>query len=141
MKIFRRRPQTPPAKPAPLAHFRELYAEEVRVLQSSGASKGTKPARFDQIPSVPLYLLAVKFGGGNQKYEKVDGLDNWRHGIAWSDLYAAMMRHAVQFWNGEDIDPDSGMPHLMAVAWHAMVLTEFGTRPETAAFDDRQDAR
>lgn len=113
----------------------------VRETSATGGKKDRKLAAFDQIPTYPLRLLAERYGAGNQKYETGPGeLDNWRKGYAWSLSYAAMMRHAVAFWGGEDIDPDSGQPHLAAVAWHAFTLLEWGRHPELVEkYDDRQD--
>ena len=47
---------------------------------------------------------------GAKKYEA----RNWEKGMAWSRCYAAGMRHAVAWWQGEDKDPETGMSHL----WH-----------------------
>lgn len=112
---------------------------EVRITSSTGGQKGSKPARFDLIPTLPLTLLAEQYGRGAEKYEKVNGLDNWRNGYEWSLSYAAMQRHLTAFWGGEDIDPDSGMPHLVAAAWHCFTLLEFMHTPEFKRLDDRQD--
>jgi hypothetical protein len=46
-----------------------------------------------------------------------------------------MMRHANLFWSGEDIDPETGEPHMAAVAFHAMTLIVF--MQEQREFDDR----
>ena len=104
---------------------------EVRVTSSTGGQKGSKPARFDLIPGRPLWTLAELYGAGAAKYED----RNWERGYAWSLSFAAMMRHAWLFWQGEDVDPETQCPHLASVAWHALALMEWGTtHPE---FDDR----
>lgn len=128
-----------PGFPVPV----KLDVTVTREVSQTGGAKDSKLARFDQIPSYPLRLLAERYGAGNQKYETGPGeLDNWRKGYAWSLSYAAMQRHANAFWSGEDIDPDSGQPHLAAVAWHAFTLLEWGRHPELAEkYDDRQDPR
>lgn len=120
--------------------LRSFQSEEVRLTSASGGAKGVKLARYDQIPSVPLRLLAEKFGRGNDKYGQANGLDNWRNGYPLSQSFAAMQRHAWAFWSGEDIDPESGDLHLTAVAWHAFAMVEWLTRPELVEkYDDRQD--
>lgn len=99
-----------------------MNKNEVRTKdKDTGAEKGSKLARFDLVPMGPLTDLAEHFGRGAQKYAE----RNWERGYKWSLSFAAMMRHATQFWNGEDIDPETGTPHIIAVAWHAMVLREF----------------
>jgi hypothetical protein len=121
---------------------RKLTSTEVRVTSETGGAKGVKEARFDQIPTWPLWQVAVKFGKGNEKYPMTDdGLDNWRRGYEWSKSYAACMRHLTAFWSGEDIDEETGQLHLIAVAWHAMVMSEWWSREEMHKFDDRQDPR
>jgi hypothetical protein len=105
--------------------------DEVRSVSSTGGEKGTKLARFDLIPVGPLTELAKHYGRGAQKYED----RNWERGYEWSKSYAAMQRHATAFWGGEDIDPETGTPHIIAAAWHALALCEYmTTHPE---FDDR----
>lgn len=107
-------------------------AEETIVTDpNTGGQKGTKLARYDLIPPLPLELLAEHYGRGARKYAD----RNWEKGYSWGFSFSAMMRHAWAFWRGEDIDPETGSPHLVAVAWHAFALLEFGRRvPE---LDDR----
>ena len=103
-------------------------ASEVRQTSDSGASKGSKLARYDMIPADALRILAEHYGKGAEKYPPFDSgdglgvLDNWRRGYSWSLSFAAMMRHAWAFWGGEDTDKETGSPHLAAVAWHALTL-------------------
>lgn len=33
---------------------------------------------------------------------------NWEKGMDYSRIYAALMRHMVDWWNGQDLDPESG---------------------------------
>lgn len=104
---------------------------EVRTVSSTGAEKGMKPARFDLIPVEALTTVAELYGRGAEKYEA----HNWRRGYEWSKSYAALQRHATQFWAGEDIDEEMDLPHLAAVAFHALALLTFMT--EHPEMDDR----
>lgn len=105
--------------------------DEVRSVSSTGAEKGVKLAAFDLIPSGPLHKLAEHYGIGAKKYSA----HNWRAGYEWSKSYAAMMRHLNAFWGGEDIDEETGSPHLAAAAFHCFAILEWmETHPE---FDDR----
>lgn len=108
---------------------------EVRVTNATtGAQKGSKLARFDLIPSAPLTALAEHYGRGAEKY----AARNWEGGVDWSLSFAALQRHAWAFWGGEDIDAETGSPHVVSVAWHALALAEFmATHPE---LDDRPHA-
>lgn len=101
---------------------------EVRVRnEQTGGEKGSKLARYDLIPAEPLRILAEHYGRGARKYED----RNWERGYDWSLSFAAMNRHLWSFWAGEDIDPETGSPHMAAVAWHAFLLLEFAvTHPD-----------
>jgi hypothetical protein len=110
----------------------QQWADEVRVIDpETGGEKGTKLARFDLIPADALWQLAEHYGIGATKYAD----RNWERGYDWSLSYAALMRHAVTFWQGHDIDSETGSHHMAAVAFHALALLTFDiTHPEK---DDR----
>lgn len=105
---------------------------EEKVSSATGGAKGKKLARFDLIPPRSLWELAEAYGRGEEKYG--DG-NNWRKGYEWSLSYAAMMRHATQFWAGQSRDPTNGNHHLAAVAWHAFTMMEWDALG--AGTDDR----
>jgi len=106
-------------------------SEEVRSVSSTGAEKGTKPERYDLLPAGALALVARHYGVGAAKYSA----HNWRKGYEWSKSYAALQRHANAFWAGEDIDAETGSPHMAAVAFHALTLLTFMS--EQPRMDDR----
>lgn len=93
--------------------------------------------RYDLIPAEALDDLAQLFGMGAEKY----GDHNWRSagGLKWSRVFAAMMRHAWAFWRGELVDPEDGQPHLISVAWAALVLHHYSSVAKTTVNDDRAD--
>ena len=98
------------------------HPKEVRVTDpTTGASKGQKLARFDLIPARVMWELAEHYGKGCAKYSE----RNWERGYSWSLSFAALMRHAWAFWRGEDIDPETGTPHIVSAAWHCFALAEF----------------
>lgn len=119
-----------------------LRGEVHRETSETGGQKDAKLARYDQIPTVPLRLLAERYGMGNAKYPVGPGeVDNWRKGYSWSLSYAALQRHLNAFWAGEDIDAETGQPHLIAAAWHCFTLTQWSLDPDMKKFDDRQDPK
>lgn len=109
---------------------------EVRIRNAdTGGEKGRKPQRMELLPWDALMELAEHFAQGALKYED----NNWRRGYDWSLSFGAMMRHAAQFWMGEDIDPETGSHHMAGAAFHALVLLTFKNlypelddRPNTA---------
>lgn len=88
---------------------------------TTGGQKGTKLARYDLIPWQIIDELAEHYGRGAFKYEA----RNWEKGYSWSLSFAALMRHLVAWWNGEDIDPETGTNHMIAVIWHSCALRWF----------------
>lgn len=113
----------PPKRPVSFAETLPVEAcgtGEVRTTSSTGGQKGTKPARFDLIPVMPLTRLAEHYGVGAAKYAD----HNWRKGYELSKNYAALQRHVTAFWDGEDLDPETGTPHLSAVIFHAMAMQQ-----------------
>ncbi|WP_197508014.1 dATP/dGTP diphosphohydrolase domain-containing protein, partial [Mycobacterium sp. 1245801.1] len=50
---------------------------------------------------------------------------NWTRGYDWRLTFAAANRHAEQWRAGESHDPETGSHHLIAFAWHMLVLDEF----------------
>jgi hypothetical protein len=112
--------------------IREQFGE-VRTTSATGGQKGTKLERYDLIPTEALYYLARHYGVGAQKYDD----DNWRKGYEWSKSYAALQRHLHAFWGGEDLDLETGSPHLTAAAWHCFTLLVFMLDEQYADYDDR----
>lgn len=58
---------------------------------------------------------------GANKY----GENNWRHDVdktSYGRTYSSVQRHLNAFWAGEDIDPESHLPHLAHAATQIMIL-------------------
>ena len=91
---------------------------------------GEKP-RMDLLDPLALEGLATVLTFGAQKY----AAHNWRKGIANTRLIAAMLRHLFAIMRGEDLDPESGLPHIDHVGCCWMFLSwNMKVRPE---MDDR----
>ncbi len=87
--------------------------------------------RMDLLPFKAIEMLGKVMTYGANKYADHD----WRKGIKHSRRIAAMLRHAFALAGGEDIDPESGLPHAAHVMANAGMLLETST-----AFDDRWKA-
>lgn len=73
------------------------------------------------IPTRPLLDVARVLTYGAQKYDPY----NWAKGIKWSRLMDAKLRHTLAFNAGEDLDPESGLPHLAHSICSDLFLLEF----------------
>ena len=60
------------------------------------------------LPRDALEGAARVLAFGRDKY----GADNWRGGFAWRRLLDAALRHVVAFADGEDLDPETHLPHI-----------------------------
>lgn len=82
---------------------------------------GVKKAPLWYIPSGPLFEVGLAFMEGARKY----GAWNWRQdGVRVSVYIDALDRHIKAYKEGEDIDPDSGIHHLMKAAACLFVLRD-----------------
>lgn len=77
----------------------------------SGIKHDHTKLRFDLIPPEALMGIASVLTYGAAKY----GSRNWEQGLEWGRVYGALQRHLNAYWAGEELDPESGFPHL----WHA----------------------
>ena len=76
-----------------------------------------KPDLSQLVPETLLEEARV-FDFGAVKY----GRDNWKDGTEWHRVFASLMRHALAFWGGEDLDPESGLHHLAHVRVNSAFL-------------------
>ena len=98
---------------------------------AGGLKFDTEKPRMDLVDPHALEQLAAVLTFGAKKY----AAHNWRKGIAYSRLIAAAMRHINAFNAGEDLDPESGLPHVA----HAMCCMMFllGMMQARPDLDDR----
>lgn len=143
-----------PVEPGPVMETTEQQeewmaqeAEEQRhrpeVLDYSGeVDGGGYKASMDDPKKLPLWLVpnalingaAAVLGYGASKYAP----QNWRRGMAWSETYSALQRHLTAWNEGEDADPESGLPHLGHAACCLAFLLEYEAQPALyAKFDNR----
>lgn len=102
----------------------ELPSEWTVTDPETGGMKGQKPARMELLPYDVLAKVAEHYGRGAEKYDA----RNWEKGYAYSLSMGALMRHLSAWWQGEDIDAETGSSHLYAVIFHAFSLAAFELR-------------
>ena len=77
--------------------------------------------RYELLPTRPLQEIVKVLTEGARKY----GARNWEKGMEWSRVYGALQRHLMAFWEGEDTDPESGLPHLAHAGCNVLFLLFF----------------
>lgn len=71
---------------------------------------GIKKVPLHAVPVKPLLEVGLAMMEGGRKY----GTHNYREvGVCMSTYYDATMRHLMSWWEGEDIDPASGIHHIV----------------------------
>lgn len=82
---------------------------------------GIKKASLSTVPSPVLMEVGIGMQEGACKY----GRHNYRAiGVRGSVYYDATVRHLMAWWEGEDIDPDSGLSHVTKAICSLVVLRD-----------------
>jgi hypothetical protein len=81
---------------------------------------GSSKLPLHLFPTTAIAAGCLAFLEGAVKY----GRSNWRAvGVRASIYHDALLRHMTAWWEGEDTDPDSGLPHLSkAIACIAILI-------------------
>lgn len=87
--------------------------------------------RMDLLPFEALEEIAKVLAFGAEKYEA----HNWRKGMKWSRVIAALLRHVSAFVKGEDRDPESGLSHLAHAGCCILFLLSYSLT--SSGTDDR----
>lgn len=100
------------------------FAEEMPPINlhnspSRGVKYDQEKPRMDLLDMDALEGLAKVLTFGANKYDA----NNWRGGIVNSRLIASLLRHLAAYQRGEDIDPESGLPHLDHIGCNWMFLS------------------
>lgn len=84
-------------------------------------SVGISKVPMSTVPATVLAEVGVAMAEGARKY----GRHNYRVlGCKASVYYDATMRHLMDWWEGTDIDPDSGMSHVTKAITSLVVLRD-----------------
>ena len=92
------------------------------IVCASGAvrNNGGK-VRIELVPSSFIKATAEVFTWGALKYDD----RNWERGFPYSVPYSSLMRHLLAWFDGEDLDPESGLNHLKHAACNLAMLIDF----------------
>lgn len=76
--------------------------------RGTGARANKGKLEWHQLPMFALAGSVRVFMYGGKKYTKA----NWCKGMPWSVVYDCAMRHLMAWQRGEELDSESGLPHL-----------------------------
>lgn len=91
--------------------------------KGSGARYNDGKADFSLLPLVTLQDELRVWEYGKKKYAAW----NWAKGMDWEIPFACAMRHLMAWQAGEDLDPESGQPHLAHAMCNLRMLTLYAT--------------
>lgn len=105
--------------------------EEANVSKTGSLRFNTGKAPLHLVPTSAINAMAKVLDYGAKKYTE----RNWEKGNNFSVPYSSLMRHLLSFWEGEDNDPESGLPHTYHILMNAAMLLEYSEKFKT--LDDR----
>ncbi len=99
----------------------------------SGLKYDTGKPPMELLDPLALEGLAKVLEFGKHKY----AAHNWRGGISYGRLLGAALRHTMAIIKGEDIDPESGLPHVDHLGCCWMFLSAHMKYDYLKKWDDR----
>ena len=113
---------------------RSMWSDEKAAVSPNGSLRYNKDKLpMELIPPSAMKALASVLQYGAQKYSA----RNWEKGAEFSVPYASLLRHLTAWWEGENNDLESGLPHTYHILMNAAMLVEYEEKFEK--LDDRPD--
>jgi hypothetical protein len=90
----------------------------------SGVKHDQGKTRWDLLPFDAVDQVARVMTFGAEKYND----RNWERGMNWGRLIGAAFRHLAAFARGQNLDPETGLPHLAHAACCVLFLLTYQLR-------------
>jgi len=92
------------------------------MISNTGANRYNETkAKWSLVDFNALKSMVNVLEYGMNKYDA----HNWKKGLPYTDTIESMLRHIFAFLHGEDIDPESGLPHTGHIMCNAMFLSYY----------------
>ncbi len=108
------------------------YSKESSTSPTGSLRFNKDKPQMSQLNPKFIMELAKLMSKGEAKYGKY----NWAKGQQYSTVYDSLNRHLTAFMLGEDMDPESGLSHLIHCASNIMILWH-SWQLENEELDDR----
>ncbi|MFC3127229.1 dATP/dGTP diphosphohydrolase domain-containing protein [Pseudoroseomonas globiformis] len=115
----------------------EITHKDAPAPKLTGLRANAGKPRMDLVAPSIMTAIATVAEFGARKY----AARNWENGMEYGKVYASLMRHLLAWWEGQENDPESGLPHLHHVAWNAQALVEYDRRLKAGTLPAEVDDR
>ena len=134
-----------PYLPQDSLHSPIYEAKRLEAIQYTGEVTGTGIKQVMAEPKTPIHLVTPQFiegvaeilQHGATKYSP----GNWMAGMSWATVFGGIMRHLWAWFRGEEMDKESGLPHLCHAACGIMFLHWYCHGPVAEAHREKCDDR
>jgi len=108
--------------------------DKIRELKKCGDRYNEGKNRLELIPPACIEGIGEVMTFGAKKYAPY----NWAKGMSFIEVLGSLKRHILAFEKGEELDKESGLPHLDHAACNLAFLQTYMTYYEKyEKFDDR----
>lgn len=116
--------------PTPETNKCAMAGDVAITIESSQAEKEASPVglrfnegkvRWDLIDPTAVEGVAAVLAFGCKKYTA----ENWRKGLSWKSTLRSLESHLQALKRGEDIDPESGLPHIDHLGCNWMFFSNY----------------
>ena len=112
--------------------WKDVMDNKVKLTEGAKHDKGK--TRLSLISPDAEWALGMVLTFGAKKYDDW----NWAKGISYGRVYDALRRHLNAWMGGEELDPESGLPHVDHALCGAMFLSHYEHNKDMyRSFDDR----
>ena len=111
----------------------DMLLDDTGKVTNLGRKDDADKLMLDLLDPFAISQLGAVLTFGAKKYAP----HNWRKGIKYSRLIAALLRHVMHYLGGENVDSESGLPHIAHAMCCCMFLLGLDNQAVRETCDDR----